>query len=103
MVDRVEGLRGAVRATVRVQPWAVRALCDRFGTQARVVGASHDPDGRILVEVGAHRTDALAEQLAGWAAVADVAGPPEVRAALRRLGEKLVAQYADPAGAGPDP
>lgn len=93
MVERVEGLRGEVRATVRVQPWAVRALLDRFGAQARILD-----DGGALVEVRAHRLDALAEQLAGWTSVAEVLEPPEVRTELRRLGERIVAQYRDDAG-----
>ncbi|MBW1638586.1 WYL domain-containing protein [Microbacterium resistens] len=94
MVDRVEQLRGAVRAWVRVQPWAVRALTDRFGAQARVPDAQPDADGRSLVEVSAHRVSALAEQLAGWTGVAEVVEPAEVRAALRDLGEQILATYS---------
>lgn len=97
MVDRVEDLRGAVRATVRVKPWAVRALCDRFGAQARILDVEPDPEGRSMVEVSAHRADALAEQLAGWTPAAEVIGPPEVRMALRHLAERIVALYTDPA------
>jgi len=96
MVDRVEGLRGAVQATVRVQPWAVRALCDQFGAQARILDTAPDSEGRSELTVGAHRIDALAEQLAGWTAVIEVTGPREVRAALRNLGEQIVAMYSDP-------
>ncbi|MFE6997395.1 helix-turn-helix transcriptional regulator [Microbacterium sp. NPDC057659] len=93
MVARVEDLRGAARALVRVEPWAVRALQDRFGAQAFVLEAEPDDDGRALMEVRAHRVDALAEQLAGWAGVAEAVGPPEVRAALRELGERIIALY----------
>lgn len=100
MVDRVEDLRGAVRATVRVQPWAVRALCDRFGAQARILDTAQDSDGRSVMQVSAHRTDALAEQLAGWTAVVEVTEPEEVRRALRHLGRRIVAQYADPVAGG---
>ncbi|WP_324014835.1 helix-turn-helix transcriptional regulator [Microbacterium sp. JZ37] len=94
MTERVERLRGEVRAIVRVQPWAVKALCDRFGVQAapREPGAE---GGSALVEVGAQSADALAEQLAGWADVAEVIEPDDVRRALRRLGERLLARYAD--------
>lgn len=94
MVERVEGLRGAAIASVRVEPWAVRALCDRFGAQARVREAEPDATGRVLVEVSAHRVDALAEQLAGWAAVAEAIGPAEVREELRELGERIARLYA---------
>lgn len=94
MVERVEDLRGSVRATLRVQPWAVRALTDRFGAQARMLQGEPDAEGRAAVEVSAHRIDALAEQLAGWTSVAEVIGPPDVRAELRRLGERIVERYA---------
>ena len=51
--------------------------------------------------VSAHRTEALAEQLAGWAAVVEVTGPRSVRRALRDLGKRIAVQYADPdAGEG---
>ncbi|MBS1673471.1 MAG: WYL domain-containing protein [Actinobacteria bacterium] len=94
MVGRVEDLRGEVRATVRVQPWAVRALCDRFGAQARILDAEPDGEGRTFIEVSAHRADALAEQLAGWTDAVEVEGPVEVRAALHALGERIAARYA---------
>ncbi|WP_431805481.1 helix-turn-helix transcriptional regulator [Microbacterium paraoxydans] len=90
MVASVEGLRGEARAVVRAEPWAVRAVLDRFGRQATVL----DPD-ELLVEVRAHRTDALAEQLAGWTGAVEVLEPVEVRAALRELGERIAEQYRD--------
>ncbi|MGO2189169.1 MAG: helix-turn-helix transcriptional regulator [Microbacterium gubbeenense] len=100
MVDRVEGLRGTVQATIRVEPWAVRALCDRFGAQARLLDTAPDAEGRSTVTVGAHRTDALAEQLAGWTAAIEVIAPQEVRTALRELGERIAAAYSDPVDEG---
>ncbi|GAT73857.1 HTH domain protein [Microbacterium sp. HM58-2] len=90
MVESVEGLRGEARAVIRVEPWAVRAVCDRFGAQARML----EDDGG-LIEVRAHRIDALAEQLAGWTSVAEVVEPKEVRNALRELGERIVDRYRD--------
>lgn len=95
MDDRVESLRGVVRAIALVEPWAVRALCDRFGVQARILDEGVAASGRIRVEVSAHRADALAEQLAGWTAVAEVTGPAEVREELRLLGERIVARYGE--------
>ncbi|UYO97836.1 WYL domain-containing protein [Microbacterium sp. M28] len=92
MVQRVEDMRGTVRAVVRVQPWAVRALCDRFGVQARI--GTPDAEGAARVEVSAHTVEALAEQLAGWTGAAEVVEPPEVRAALRMLGERITALYS---------
>nr|WP_300265638.1 WYL domain-containing protein [Microbacterium sp.] len=91
MIADVEGLGGRVRAVIRAEPWAVRAVCDRFGRQARVI----DGDGR-LIEVRAHRTDALAEQLAAWTSAIEVIKPPEIRTALRELGERLVERYRTP-------
>ncbi|MGO1410058.1 MAG: helix-turn-helix transcriptional regulator [Microbacterium sp.] len=97
MVERVEGMRGDVRATVRVQPWAVRALLDRFGAQARMIEAAEEGAQveHPVVEVRAHRVEALAEQLAAWSSVAEVIEPIQVRAQLRKLGERIVEQYRD--------
>lgn len=97
MVERVENLRGETRAEVLVNSWAVRALCDRFGAQAKIleVGADADNDVRVRVEVRAHRVDALAEQLAGWTSVAEVLAPAEVRQALHQLGQRLTAKYGE--------
>lgn len=93
MVARVEDLRGTVRAVVSVRPWAMRALCDQFGAHAHALDSRAD-DGSPLVEVHAHRVDALAEQLAGWSSVSEVIEPVEVRAALHALGEQIVERYA---------
>jgi predicted DNA-binding transcriptional regulator YafY len=95
MVERVESFRGAARATVHVEQWAVKALADRFGAQARMLDEPPDAAGRVRMEVSAHRVAALAEQLAGWTGVAEVDGPAEVRAALRELGERMAALYRD--------
>lgn len=96
MVARVESLRGSVRARLRVEPWAVKALLDRFGAQARLQdpGPESGSDPRSTVEVSAHRADALAEQIAAWATVAEVIEPPEVRDALRALGQRIVDTYS---------
>jgi predicted DNA-binding transcriptional regulator YafY len=95
MVERVESFRGAVRAVVHVEPWAVKALSDRFGAQSKVLEGLPDTAGRVRIEVSAHRVDALAEQLAGWTGVAEVVEPAEVRVALRALGERLASLYQD--------
>lgn len=93
MVGAVEDLRGTVRATVRVEQWAVRALCDRFGAQARVLDAADVDGSGALVDVRAQNAAALAEQLASWASVSEVIEPEQVRAELRLLGERIVATY----------
>ncbi|MFD6815426.1 helix-turn-helix transcriptional regulator [Microbacterium sp. NPDC060132] len=91
MVETVEGLRGEARAVIRAEAWAVRAVLDRFGRQAAVMDADEG-----LIEVRAHRADALAEQLAGWTGAVEVLEPVEVRAALRELGQRIAEQYRDP-------
>lgn len=94
-VDEVESLRNTVRAEVLVAARAVEPMTDVLGDRAvRRAPGGPEPDGRIRLTVTAHRVDALAEQLAGWGAVAEVTGPPEVCAALAELGRRLVAQYA---------
>lgn len=98
MVERVEEMRGAVIAVVAVQPWAVKAMRDRFGAQVRLLAEGEaGADGRVRLEVRAHRVDALAEQLAGWTAAAEVLEPAEVRAAMRELGQRIARAYADEA------
>ncbi len=94
MVEQVEELRGAVHARVLVHPRAVAALRDRFGAQARVL-AEEAGSGPVPMEVRAHRVDALAEQLAGWTDVAEVTAPAELQVALRELGLRIAARYAD--------
>ena len=60
--------------------------------QARI--GTPDAEGAARAEVSAHTVEALAEQLAGWTGAAEVVEPPEVRAALRMLGERITALYA---------
>lgn len=95
MTARVEGLRGAVHATVAVEPWAVRAVLDRFGEQAKMLEVSPQAGGRAVMEVSAQHTEALAEQLAGWTSALEVIEPQEVRAALSALGQRIMSQYAN--------
>ncbi|MGO2112906.1 MAG: helix-turn-helix transcriptional regulator, partial [Pseudoclavibacter sp.] len=86
--SRIEGMRGAAEAIVRVEPWALEPIRHAFGVQAAVVDVA---DGRIRVR--AQNVTALAEQLAGWAHVAVVEGPDPVRAELARIGRVLVERY----------
>lgn len=94
--ERIEGLRGSVAAIVQVDPAAAEALLTLFGAQATALGTADD--GRTIVEARAHSVQALAEQLAGWAAVAEVIRPREVRDDLAKLGALLVDRYATGAG-----
>src|SRR5690606_28892551 len=91
MVEAVERVRGAVEATVVVEPYAVAALLDRFGVHGERVGS--ETGGRAIVRVRAQDARALAEQLAGFHSAAVVRGPAEVRAELARIGAELVRAY----------
>lgn len=104
VVGEVEVKRSATWATVRVAPEHVRVLRDQFGRHTVVAhdvgpdgGPDGDPagerDGRVTVRVAAPTPLDVARHLAGWGAQADVVGPPEVRAELRRLGAELGGLY----------
>ena len=92
VVDEVEQRRSGASATVLVAPWLITGLQTTFGRYAEVVG--EEPDGRLRARVAAQSTTAVAEQLAGWATLVEVVGPPEVVAELARIGAELVARYA---------
>ncbi|HWV75792.1 MAG TPA: WYL domain-containing protein [Isoptericola sp.] len=103
VVGEVEVKRSATWATVLVAPEHVRVLRDQFGRHTVVahdVGPDGDPagerDGRVTVRVAAPTPLDVARHLAGWGAQADVVGPPEVRAELRRLGAELSGLYGSP-------
>lgn len=85
--ERIERLRGGLVATTRVRAGYAEAFVGRVGAQARVIerGAAE-----WVVEVSAPTAWMLATQLAGWVGVVDVDGPPEVRAALRDIGQRLM-------------
>lgn len=86
----VERRRGAVSATVRVDPRRLDALREHFGGQC--VDLPSEPQAP-LVRITAHTEQALAEQLAGWVGEAEVLDPASVRAQLAQLGERLIDRY----------
>ncbi|GHD09702.1 helix-turn-helix transcriptional regulator [Zhihengliuella salsuginis] len=90
-VARVEELRGVVSARALVHAHAVAALGRAFGAQMTPMGAA--ADGRVRVELRAQSAEALAEQVAGWSAAAEVVEPAEVRSAIAALGARLVSTY----------
>ncbi len=92
VVATIEERRTSVRATVRIAKYMLPGLRGQFGTDL-VVGDELD-DGRVEVQVGAGRSEIIAEQLAGWGRHLEVLGPEEVREHLARIGEDLVAAYA---------
>jgi predicted DNA-binding transcriptional regulator YafY len=91
VVDEVEQRRSGASATVLVDPWLVRGLRLSFGRYLDVAG--EEPDGRLRATVAAQSTTAVAEQLAGWATLIDVVGPPDVMSELARIGADLVDRY----------
>jgi predicted DNA-binding transcriptional regulator YafY len=91
VVDEVEQQRSGASATVLVDPWLVRGLRLSFGRYLDVAG--EEPDGRLRATVAAQSTTAVAEQLAGWATLIDVVGPPDVVSELARIGAELVDRY----------
>jgi predicted DNA-binding transcriptional regulator YafY len=91
VVDEVEQRRSGASATVLVDPWLVRGLRLSFGRYLDVAG--EEPDGRLRATVAAQSTIAIAEQLAGWATLIDVMGPPDVVSELARIGAELVGRY----------
>ncbi len=91
VVEEVEQRRSGAPATVLVDGWLVRGLRLTFGRYLDVVG--EEPDGRLRARVAAQSTTAVAEQLAGWATLIEVVGPPEVVSELARIGAELVDRY----------
>lgn len=91
VVDEVEQRRAGAPATVLVHPRLVPGLQATFGRHAEIVG--DEPDGRRRVRVAAQSSTAVAEQLAGWATMVEVVGPPAVVAELARIGAELVDRY----------
>lgn len=93
IVERVDELRAPVVALADVDPDALRYLRMVFGTRMRVLEGG-DAD-RVRVELRGHHLRSLADELAGFGGWARVTSPPELRAALRELGEELVQIYAE--------
>jgi hypothetical protein len=95
IVADIDELRGSARVQVRVASTeALGWLYMHFGNERITVGDTHD-DGWIDVELGFNDSYNPAVELAGYAAVLEVVGPPEVREALGTIGTDLVARYVE--------
>jgi predicted DNA-binding transcriptional regulator YafY len=115
-VDRPEGfdLEEAWQSTLatldehRVPTVAtLRAAVDMVPTLRAVLGTpmtvgDEIVDGRVDISVRGYSSQQMAHQLAGFGALVEVVGPPEVRTHLARIAADLVAVYGD-GGARPDP
>jgi predicted DNA-binding transcriptional regulator YafY len=94
VVDEMEQRRSQVAATVLAEGWVAEPLRAAFGRYGKVLEPlGIGPGGRARIEVAAQSARAVAEQLAGWATMVEVVGPPEVVAELARIGRELVARY----------
>ncbi len=94
VVETVEERRSGGSTTVLLAARFVPVLETQFGRQC-VVGQAR-PDGRVEVTVSAPTPLMIAQQLAGWGALVELAaqGPDPVGVELARLGAELVARYA---------
>jgi predicted DNA-binding transcriptional regulator YafY len=92
VVSEVEERRSGVSATVVVAARHVRVLESQYGRHCEVLDTLDD--GRVRVRVAAPTPLMIAQPLAGWGALAEVADSPEVCAELARLGAELVARYS---------
>jgi predicted DNA-binding transcriptional regulator YafY len=91
VVEEVEQRRSGASATVLIAGGLMPGLRMSFGRHVEVLG--EEPDGRVRARVAAQSTTAVAEQLAGWATLIEVMGPPEVVSELARIGAELVDRY----------
>ena len=89
VVGEMERLRSRTWATVLIEARFVPILRTHFGRHCEV--ETELADGRARMRVGAPTAVDIARQLAGWGAQIEVAGPPEVRAELARIGRELTA------------
>jgi predicted DNA-binding transcriptional regulator YafY len=92
VVTEVERHRSGVSATVLVAARFVHVLRDQYGRHCEVLDILDD--GRVRVRLAAPTPLMVAQPLAGWGAMLEVEGSPEVRAELVRLGTELVARHA---------
>jgi predicted DNA-binding transcriptional regulator YafY len=96
ITEEVEGRRAPLRALARADPAAVGTI--RWLLDTRVSIGPVGPDGRVELEVRGSSVRSLAGELAGLGAALDVSEPPELRAALARIGAELVASYGNETG-----
>jgi predicted DNA-binding transcriptional regulator YafY len=90
VLERVDDLRFQVSAQATIDPEFVGVLRMALGTRA----AFGDPSARgVAVVIRGHTIRSLAAEIAGFGALLQVHGPPELQAALAEVGRELVEQY----------
>jgi predicted DNA-binding transcriptional regulator YafY len=91
VVDKVERMRTSVLARGGADASILGPLRMVLGTRFSM-GAG-GADGRVAVELRGHSIWSLAAEIAGFGAALVVDDPPEMRAALARVGAELTATY----------
>ncbi len=77
---------------VRFFPEVARLALETVWHPSQAV--TREEDGSVLLEMETRGMNELARWLAGYGASVQVLDPPELRAALRRLGEEIVRRYS---------
>lgn len=103
IVTEVEAKRATSQAIVRIGARKANGLRGQFGPTTQVIGPAGGPttvpvwlsDGEELVDVavGAPSEWSLAEQLSGWAGMAEVVSPESVREKIAVIGRRIVDIY----------
>ncbi len=90
--DKVDELRTPLVVHGLAEPRLVTILTFVFGGRMHA-GATRD-DGRVEVTIRGHSLQSLQGELGGFGADVEVITPRELRAALARVGQELVAMYS---------
>ncbi len=91
VVDEVEHKRSLVWATVLIEARYLPVLRTQFGRHCDVDGSL--ADGRVRARVAAPMALMIAQHLAGWGNLVEVADPAAVRTELARIGRELADRY----------
>jgi predicted DNA-binding transcriptional regulator YafY len=86
-----EQKRRRVQALVRSSAEVLRWLREQFGDALSDVRAIEG--GRFAMKIAGPNAEWLADHLCGWGSDVEVVAPPQVRAAMARIGAELVARY----------
>lgn len=85
--DEIEELRGGLQADIWIATSQAGILLDQLGRQAKIVETR---GARTRITVAAPTARMIAQHLAGWGGLIEVASPTEVREELVVLGQELV-------------
>jgi len=91
ITDKVNELRAPVVADCLAEPHLVTILTFIFGPRMHA-GFTRD-DGRVEVGIRGYSLQSLQGELGGFGAGVEILAPPELRAALAKVGHELVALY----------